>query len=81
MYSQEIININGYPCGIHGSARSQLSYYLDSFKNRFQIPMDSDFDNAITFQDLCNSADPNQFSSSTAVHIIGYVFNVKMGGA
>src|SRR5437868_6200583 len=79
--SQEIINIDGINCGIHGSSTSgSKTYFLNEFKNRFAIPSDADFDYTISIYDLIRSSDPQEFAMNKAVTLNGYVFNVKTGG-
>jgi hypothetical protein len=79
--SQEVINIDGINCGIHGSSASgSKTYFLNEFKNRFAIPSTADFDSTISIYDLIKSRDPQEFSMNKAVILNGYVFNVKTGG-
>jgi hypothetical protein len=79
--AQEVINIDGVNCGIHGSSKSgSKTYYLNEFKNRFSLPDSNAIDPTISISDLLNSGNPDQFDQNKAVTIQGYVFNVKTGG-
>src|SRR5438309_10836697 len=79
--SQEVINIDGINCGVHGSSSSgSKTYFLNEFKNRFTIPSVVDYDSTISIFDLMKSNDQQEFSMNKAVTLNGYVFNVKTGG-
>ncbi|HEU0064202.1 MAG TPA: hypothetical protein VFQ58_04190, partial [Flavisolibacter sp.] len=79
--AQEIINIDGVDCDLHGSSKpGSKTYYLNGFKNRFNYPTSNDLDSTITFNTIMHSGDPNQFSQDKALKLSGYVFNVKTGG-
>lgn len=78
--SQDVITIDGRPCGMHGSAKEKEAYTLNAFKNRYTAPRAGDLDTSITLRTLETSGDPNQFSPDKAVVLRGYVYNVKMGG-
>lgn len=78
---QDLINVDGTPCGLHGSARpGTMAYVLDGYKNRYNFPQKADFDSTIQLKDLAASGDPNQFSPDKAVLVKGYVYDVKTGG-
>src|SRR6059058_436186 len=80
-FSQDVINIQGFACDIHGSSKpGSKTFYLNGLKNRYSFPDEKDFDTSIHIQDLIHSPDPNQFSVNKAIHLSGYVFNVKPGG-
>lgn len=79
--AQQVVQMDVGPCGIHGKAtKSSPVYALNALKNRYKVPADSDYDSTITLDRLLNSADPNAFSTDSAVMIQGYVYNVKVGG-
>jgi hypothetical protein len=81
LLAQDVINIDGVDCGMHGSAHpGSMAYQLDGYKNRYNFPQRSDFDTTIQLKDLAASGDPNQFSPEKAVVIRGYVYDVKVGG-
>src|SRR5947209_6532607 len=78
---QDVINIDGIDCDLHGSSRpGSKTYYLNGFKNRYHFPSAGDFYHDVTFDALMHSADPNEFSQDRALTLSGYVFNVKTGG-
>lgn len=78
--AQEVININGVDCGVHGSAKyNSRVYELNELKNRYQFPRPSDYDSTITLQRLTKASE-YAFSSNKAAMVTGYVYNVKVGG-
>ena len=79
--AQDVINIDGVNCGIHGSSKiGSKTYFLNEYKNRYSFPDSSNIDRSIRFSNLLNSANPDQFDQSKAITIQGYVFDVKTGG-
>jgi len=69
------------PCPIEGNAKSDRIKELNKLKNRTTFPQASDFDTTITLQKLlAKGEDQKRWSSSKAVKVIGYVYDVKMGG-
>lgn len=81
-YAQDEINIDGNPCGMHGSSKPGTKEYDQNLlKNRYNFPQASDFDTNLSLKDFVNgSAVEGKFSSSKAVEVTGYVYNVKVGG-
>ena len=76
-YSQDVLNMDGVDCDTHGSSRpGSKTYYLNEFKNRYTIPASGDFDQTTGFQDLAQSADPNQFSQNKALKLSAYVWRL-----
>lgn len=82
LQSQDEINIDGSPCGMHGSARTGTKEYEQNpFKNRYNIPVKSDFDTRLQLKDFVDGkATENKFLQTKAVEITGYVYDVKKGG-
>ena len=79
--AQDVINIDGVNCGIHGSSKTgSKTYYLNEFKNRYSFPDSNSIDQSISISGLLNSGNPDQFDQSKAITIQGYVFDVKVGG-
>ena len=55
---------------------------LNKQKNRYNYPLQSDFDSAITLNSLLIPGnDENRWNVKTAVELTGYVFEVKSGGS
>ena len=80
-FGQDVINIDGIDCDIHGSAHQERpEYRLNEYKNRYNFPAKSDYVTSITLNELISSGNEEQFSIDKAVILTGYVFNVKMGG-
>lgn len=44
VYSQDVIMIDGQPCGMTGTATQKSFKDLDVLKNRYNLPASSDFD-------------------------------------
>ncbi|MGB5025063.1 MAG: hypothetical protein WBO44_06925 [Saprospiraceae bacterium] len=82
LHSQDEINIDGSPCGMHGSARTGTKEYEQNpFKNRYTIPIKSDFDTRLQLKDFVNGeATEGKFLQTKAVEITGYIYDVKKGG-
>lgn len=80
LMAQEVILINGEPCGIHGNAKNPEIIALNVYKNRYTAPNRADFNTAVNLDALLNSGDPNQFSQQKAAVVRGYVYDVKIGG-
>lgn len=73
--------INYYDCPPEGSAVSERIKKLNLLKNRNTAPHENDFDKTITLEKLLTPGnDINRWSNSKAVSIIGYVYDVKVGG-
>lgn len=49
-------------------------------KNRYQLPVRSDFDRSVTLSHLLRARGPSALSDQVAVQIEGFVHNVKVGG-
>lgn len=82
LYSQDEIKIDGSPCGMHGSSREGTKEYdQNPFKNRYNIPVKSDFDTKLQLKDFVNGkATEGKFLQTKAVEITGYAYDVKRGG-
>ena len=79
--AQDVINIDGIDCGIHGSSKpGSKTYFLNEYKNRYSFPDSTSINRTITFSNLLSSGNANQFDQSKAITIQGYVFDVKTGG-
>lgn len=79
--AQDVMNMDGIDCDMHGSAKpGSRTYDLNSYKNRYQLPASTDFNESATIETMISSADPNQFSQNNATRIKGFVYNVKEGG-
>ena len=47
--AQDVINIDGVNCGIHGSSKTgSKTYYLNEFKNRYSFPDSNSIDQSIS---------------------------------
>jgi hypothetical protein len=79
---QDVIMIDGNPCGPHGSSQpGRKEYDLNVLKNRYRIPSDAEIDKTITLDKLVGrTATKTKFSADKAVEVIGYVYDVKVGG-
>ena len=79
--AQDVINIDGINCGIHGSSQvGSKTYVLNEYKNRYSFPDSISIDRSLSISDLLSSGNPNQFDQNKAITIQGYVFDVKTGG-
>ena len=78
---ENIVNMDGVECGIHGSSSpDKKEYLLNVYKNRYKAPDTADIITTISLQDMAKSGSAGDFSQDKAVVLTGYVFNVKMGG-
>ena len=79
--AQQIIQISGEDCGVHGNAKPNRSEYtLNEKKNRYSFPKKSDYITEISLGDLITSGDESRYPTNKAVILTGYVYNVKNGG-
>jgi hypothetical protein len=68
-------------CPIEGNAVSDRIKQLNILKNRVSFPSAKDFDNTITLEKLLAPGnDTKRWSDKKAVSIVGYVYDVKVGG-
>jgi hypothetical protein len=75
------ITVNGKPCGLEGTAKSEGMKDLNRHKNRWAIPDDSDIDHEVSLAAmLAPGKDVNRFDQEKAAKIQGFVIDVKMGG-
>ena len=75
------ITVNGKPCGLEGTAKSEGMKDLNRHKNRWAIPDDSDIDQEVSLAAmLAPGKDLNRFDTEKAAKIQGLVIDVKMGG-
>ena len=81
VYSQDILMIDGQPCGINGSAKQGSKEFLqNNYKNRYTLPKEQDFDMTVTLDKLiASNSTADRFSQDKAVEITGYVYNIKYG--
>lgn len=81
-YAQNPAPINSAsPCPVEGNAKSDRIKELNKLKNRTATPQTADFDTTITLQKLLATGnDTKRWNSSKAVKVIGYVYDVKVGG-
>lgn len=81
-YAQNPAPVNSTtPCPVEGNAKSERIKDLNKLKNRTTAPQLADFDTTITLQKLVASGkDQTRWSSSKAVKVIGYVYDIKVGG-
>ncbi|MBS1772249.1 MAG: hypothetical protein JST82_05270 [Bacteroidetes bacterium] len=81
-YAQDELNIDGEPCGMHGSSKEGTKEYLQNpFKNRYNFPKKENINTKIQINDLISSkATFDKFNQNTAVEVTGYVYDVKVGG-
>jgi hypothetical protein len=78
--AQDVVNMNGVQCGLHGSALpGRVEYDLNVLKNRSYLPLKSRFVKHITLEQLLHSSAAGDFSQDSAIMLSGYVFNVRMG--
>ena len=78
--AQEVLDITGVACGIHGSSKyGSRTYALNELKNRYYFPQPADYDTTITLQKMVQASE-YAFSPSKAVVVTGYVYRVKTGG-
>ena len=68
-------------CGMEGTARSKKVRELNELKNRYNFPEGKDFDKKVTLKAMLNPEnDIHRWNENKAAEIIGYVYNVKLGG-
>lgn len=81
-YAQQTKPLTNYSeCPPEGNAVSERIKQLNLLKNRIIAPATKDFDLTITLEKLLSPGnDVNRWSSSKAVKIVGYVYDVKVGG-
>ena len=77
--SHSLENYNG--CGMQGDARSPAVQALNRLKNRYIAPQPEQIDRAITLAAMVAPGnDTGRWKVKQAAEIIGYVFDVKVGG-
>lgn len=68
-------------CPVEGNAVSDRIKQLNILKNRISVPAAQDFEPTITLEKLLAPGnDAKRWSDKKAVSIIGYVYDVKVGG-
>jgi len=76
-----LLNINGIDCGIHGSsAPDKKEYELNVLKNRNILPGPTDMMPELSLDQMAKSASARDFPQDKAVVITAYVYSVKVGG-
>jgi hypothetical protein len=76
-----VIELNGMPCPLEGTAKSDARKTLNRLKNRFNLPTPDDIDPLVSLQAmLALGPDQNRFSSKKAATIKGFVVKVSFGG-
>jgi len=74
--SQDIFN----GCGMDGSTEKEFLKAMNRKKNRYNIPLGSDFDTSVTLSSFMEPGDDHErFDENKAVEIIGWVSDVKWG--
>jgi len=74
--SQDIFN----GCDMDGSTNNEFLKVMNRKKNRYNIPLGSDFDNSVTFSSfIAKGEDQNRFNENKAVELIAWVLDVKWG--
>jgi hypothetical protein len=77
----DVIQLNGVPCGLAGTATSPAGQDLDRHKNRYAIPTADDIDPDVSLPAmLAPGKDVNRFDQEKAATIQGFVIKVKPGG-
>jgi hypothetical protein len=76
-----VIQLNGMPCPLEGTAKSEARKTLNRLKNRFILPTDDDIDPLVSLQAmLAPGPDQDRFSPKKAATIRGFVVKVSFGG-
>ena len=77
-----IQNGDGSWCGPEGNASSIKHKALDHNKNRFAIPVASDFDQNVSLETILEPGDDRtRWNDAKAAKLIGWVVDVKSGGS
>ncbi len=76
------VNLDTYNnCPMIGESTNQRLQDLNKFKNRYTEPSQNDFNSNVTAASMLNPGnDETRWSTSNAVELTGFVFDVKPGG-
>lgn len=78
-FCQEVLDIDGVPCALEGSAKRTNDQALNRLKNRFTLPRPSDFDAKFNWDELSKFEDDRlKFDGKKAAILRGYVLRVRM---
>lgn len=78
-FCQEVLDIDGVPCALEGSAKRTNDQALNRLKNRFTLPRPSDFDAKFNWEELSKFEDDRlKFDGKKAAILRGYVLRVRM---
>ena len=81
LFSQDILDTDGVPCPMAGSAKRKNDQGLNLLKNRYTAPIKADFDPNFNWIELAKFEDDSRkFEVKKAAILRGYVLRVNMSG-
>lgn len=79
LFSQNVLDIDGIGCPLEGSAKRKNDQALNRLKNRFVMPLQTDFDTRFNWTELSKFEDDrDKFDGNKAAILRGYVLRVRM---
>ncbi len=77
--AQDVLDTEGVPCPLEGSAKRNNDQALNRLKNRYNIPQKTDIDSNFNWTELAKFEDDrDKFSAKKAAILRGYVLRVRM---
>lgn len=79
IFCQVLLNVDGVPCTLEGSAKRSNDQALNKLKNRYSFPQQEDFDMSFNWTELSKfEEDSRKFDIKKAAILRGYVLRVRM---
>ena len=77
----DVITLNGMPCPLEGTARSEDVKELNENKGRYHFPVAADVDTTVTLTSMIAPGDDeDRFNVKSAATVAGFVLEVLKGG-